>query len=251
MRLLLTRALNKCASLKAGLEEAGFEVALFPLIEILPPKDGGAQLKKAAQNILQYHWLVLTSANAVSALANQLTVLPKNLRVVVVGPKTATPAQELGWKVLQPASRHSVTNGGAAGIVSFFQKKNMAGQKVLYPRSSIGREELAVALKKMGAAVDVVEAYQTKALKTDGKKLKALLKKGVDAVLFFSPSAVAAFKNLCEENGIDTKKLSSVPFGKTTAAALRNANLRVAFIPRQSEEKILVKELKEFFAIPE
>ena len=244
MRLLLTRARDQNLDLKKKLEKSGFQVELFPLIEIQKPSDGAKALQKSLHHIADYQWLILTSVPAVKAVAEFLPSPPEKLKIVVVGPKTAEMAQQLGWKIFSPEK-----SKGGEGLISFFEKQKVRGEKILYPRSSIGREELVVALQKMGVSVDVVEAYQTVGAGKSGDDLKKVLQQGIDAVLFFSPSAVKQFTTLISVDDSLLQKILFIPFGETTATALQENHLRADFVPSQSSEDIFVSELKDFLIL--
>ena len=88
--------------------------------------------------------------------------------------------------------------------------------------SQIGRQELVDALRKEGAIVDVVEAYQTLPTDVSPQELLASLNQGIDAVLFFSPSAVESFFSKIDVTDPLLKKISFVPIGKTTTQCLQS-----------------------------
>ena len=201
MKLLLTRALEDSAATKKELERQGYEVFCLPLIAIYPASDGGARLKRAAKEIKKYDWLILTSRNAERALKHYIKKLPKKLKIAAVG------------------------HEGVAGLIEFFKNKNVRGKRFLYPRSQIGREELHRFLKKRGAIVDLVEAYQTKPSSVTAKKIETVLKKGVEVVLFFSPSAVKSFFGKMRGKKKLLKKIAFVPIGPTTAKALARTRM--------------------------
>lgn len=190
MKLLLTRPKEKCASTKAELEAAGHEVVVLPLIEYVPPSDGGRALRESLRDIARYSYVVATSVRAIQAMSQYISEIPDTIPLVTVGPKTAALAAELGWPVWQPPKA-----GGAKELIPFFRKKNLKGKKILYPQSNIGLQELPNALRRFGAEVDIVEAYQTLPAPVTTAELEEALRQ-VDAVLFYSPSAQSAFKNL-------------------------------------------------------
>ena len=64
--------------MKAQLEAAGFRTLLYPAIAIQPPADA-RELDAALRNARDYDWLILTSANAVEAVALRLEALDLRL----------------------------------------------------------------------------------------------------------------------------------------------------------------------------
>ena len=216
MKILLTRPLEQSRLLKTQLEAKGETVFCLPLIAIKPPKDKGIRLKKALKRLPQYHWLVLTSPNAVRAVARYVGKFPKGLKVAAVGPKTFEALRQLGVRAVKPKK-----NMGGDALAALFKKSDIRGKNILYPQSSIGRDVLSRALTKMGGRVDVIEAYQTVAISVPPRKLKKIFQNKIDAVLFFSPSAVRSFKKNIRKAGLHLKGMRWVPFGPTTKAALR------------------------------
>ncbi|MYI56980.1 MAG: hypothetical protein F4062_08170, partial [Acidimicrobiia bacterium] len=100
-RILVVRPAAQGLASAAMLRAAGAEPVLVPLIELLPPRDGGAALAGAVGRLASYDWLVLTSANGASRLAALLTGedLPASLRVAAIGPATAAALAEAGVTV--------------------------------------------------------------------------------------------------------------------------------------------------------
>lgn len=226
MRLLLTRPQDQCEALKRELIKKGFEVFCLPLIEIHPPRDGGTSLRKALQRLESYHWLIFTSQNALWAVQAFLGEVPKTLKVVAVGPQTAGLAKKIGLHCLVPDNPD-----GGEGLLKFFKKHGIARQKILYPRSHIAREALVLGLRKMGADVEAVEAYQTKPASVTSEEIQTLLKKGIDAILFFSPSAVKTFFSKIDLKDVLLQKTLFVPVGMTTALALDRQGVPTRLAP--------------------
>src|SRR5258705_3800912 len=73
-RVVISRAESKPATLAAALRAHGAEVVSLPLIQILPPLDH-APLDCALRSLSTFDWLVFTSQNAVTAVAERLAVL--------------------------------------------------------------------------------------------------------------------------------------------------------------------------------
>ena len=242
MRLLLTRPVEEADALKAKLEAKGFEVLCLPLIEIKPPLDRGALLKKALDHIDHYDWLILTSQNAVRVLRSCLKKIPPKLKIAAIGKATARAAQQAGWAPLTPQQEN-----GAEGLIEFFTGKPLQGKRILYPRSQIGMETLVNALLEKGAHVDVVEAYQTQSSSVSSQELEGVLEKGVEGILFYSPSAVSSFFRKISKKNPLLKKMTFIPFGKTTAFVLKKEGVQPAFVPSKPDEDVLIEKIKKFF----
>src|SRR5258706_5092486 len=88
-RVVITRAASQSAALIVALKAEGAEVVSLPLIQILPPLDF-APLDSAVHNLANFDWLIFTSQNAVTALADRISVIPNaaagaSVRVAAVG----------------------------------------------------------------------------------------------------------------------------------------------------------------------
>lgn len=85
----------------------------------------------------------------------------------------------------------------AESVVHAFAHEKIDGKKILLPRAEEARPVLPVELAKMGAMVDEVTAYHTRAVSDGRDKLVALLtEKAVDLITFTSSSTVKNFKAL-------------------------------------------------------
>ena len=94
MRILITRPREQAIEFAELLRTIGAEPVFLPTIKISPIADTTI-LDRCLSRLHCYDWLILTSANAVEVVFERLAALgikspPKNLRIAVVGPKTAT-----------------------------------------------------------------------------------------------------------------------------------------------------------------
>ncbi len=224
MRYLLTRPAEANVVFARKLRRAGFQVVSLPLLKIKPPKD---RYKKLAKKLSHpYDWLLLTSANAVKAVGPFLLKKKGTFKIAAVGPVTAAALKKYRLRAAFPKKSE-----GALALLQFFKNKKIKGKQFLYPASSLGRDVLKKGLEKRGGKVDVVEAYRTVPCLGVGKKLKKILRDGVDGVLFFSPSAVASFAKNLKGDSHGIQKISLIPFGKTTEQALRRFRFPVKRLP--------------------
>lgn len=238
--VVVTQAVTQAGELMALLEAAGAVPLLYPCLAIQPPATT-AELDEALPELLRgaYDWLVLTSANAVRALAQRLTALglaaeqPARVRVATVGTATAAAVREtLGWTVaLTPAEEV------AEGLADELARHIRPGERVLLPQAARARDVLDRRLQAAGVAVTRIVAYET-VRGTGGVPLPALLAAGrVDAVTLTSASA---FRFLCERlrlEGGDPMALQRVCLaciGPVTAETVRAAGFHpiVASRPR-------------------
>lgn len=251
-RVVITRAAHQADELADLLEQRGALPVLYPCIAIAPPEDTAAlDMALEAVGRGDFEWLVLTSANTVSRLAEHLDVSTfqrpsfAGLQVAAVGAATAEAAEKMlgvTVNVLPEAFRAEALSRAI----------NPAdGARILLPQADVAPPDLAEALTQRGARVTTVTAYHT-VVGTGGADIPALLAKGeIDAITFASPSAVSNFMwRLVEEGG------STQALGRTTIACIGPTTLKKAvecglskpIVPSQSTLEQLVLRLEEHFS---
>ncbi len=231
-RVVITRAESQSATLAAALRSQGAQVVSLPLIQILPPLDY-APLDSALRGLTNFDWLVFTSQNAVTAVADRLAALaPANPAATA----TAEAAQLAGFTVAR------IGQGGTAAALVYELASELPGKRVLLPRSDRAAGELLPRFQKFGAEATEVTAYRT----ADTTEVDAASREAVaacDAILFFSPSAVQSFAALQKSSALnplaDTVVIGAI--GPVTSVAMRNAGLRCDFQASEpSVEEIVV-----------
>jgi uroporphyrinogen-III synthase len=235
-RVLVGRARHQASALSARLKDLGAEVIEIPFIEIRPPSSY-KPLDSALNRICDYHWLILTSVNGVEALASRMKRLkmkPQDLlpvRVAAIGPSTRNAAEKLGVKVTIVPKQYV-----AESVVESLRGK-VEGKRVLLARAKVARDVIPRELRKMGAKVDVVGAYQTVVPASSQKKLSGLLadtKRRPHLITFTSSSTVKNFVQLLggrrsqgSQRQTDFDGVQFASIGPITSATLRELGLRV------------------------
>ena len=131
----------------------------------------------------------------------------------------------------------------AESVVSALRRR-VKGKRVLLVRAKVARDVIPRELRKAGAEVDVVEAYETVAPKSSATRLRAALASQTrrpDAITFTSSSTVKNFVGLLGLRGARAalKKSSrdqgvrSASIGPVTSATLREFGLPVDIEARE------------------
>jgi uroporphyrinogen-III synthase len=254
--ILITRASDQTESLVRELEARGAKPVLQPMISFHPPHDLGP-LDKALRDLRTFDWLLLTSANAVRALVERAQALELDvmnsfaaLRIAAVGPVTAEAARRAGLCVSCVATKHR----GLALAEEFAVE--MTRKRILLPRSNLASSDLPDALHRLGAQVTEVVAYRTFAAEPEGEGQSLFSSGHLEAILFFSPSAVRNFLNWDEGKGGQvlrsfsdlSRKTAVVAVGPVTAAALRDVGLRNIVQASNTTVPAVIEALETFFA---
>jgi uroporphyrinogen-III synthase len=229
-RILITRAARQAAPLSEQLRALGARVVEVPSIEIRPPASF-APLDAALRNAGNYDWLILTSVNGVRASFDRLRELKlapadlSSLQIAAIGPATRKAIEGGGLQVAVMPAEYV-----AESVVDALRAQ-VAGKRVLLIRAKVARDVIPQELRKAGAVVEVVEAYETVVPESSRHKLRDVLSRPGQqphAITFTSSSTVRNFMQLL---GHDNRHLLTgvmlASIGPVTSATLRELGLPV------------------------
>ncbi|HEV2469604.1 MAG TPA: uroporphyrinogen-III synthase [Candidatus Sulfotelmatobacter sp.] len=239
VRVLVGRARHQAGALATELRDIGADVIEIPFIEIRTPRSYKA-LDSALKELAEYDWLILTSVNGVEALFSRWDRLHKGekslsnvstegLRVAAIGPATKKAIEQRGMQVDVVPKEYV-----AESVVSSLSAE-VAGKRVLLVRAKIARDVIPTELRKAGARVDVIEAYETVVPAASRARLQALMKnpkRRPHVVTFTSSSTVKNFLALLgpNERGLSKARLDGIltsSIGPVTSATLKESGLKV------------------------
>jgi uroporphyrinogen-III synthase len=253
IRVLVGRARHQAGALSAELRKQGAEVVEIPFIEIRKPRSF-KPLDSALRNLDTYDWLILTSANGVKALWDRLAQLRattpsaagSGLRVAAIGPATKKAIEQRGLHVDIVPKEYV-----AESVVRSLRRK-VTDKRVLLVRAKVARDVIPRELRRAGARVDVIEAYQTIVPQSSRKRLQAALKnpnKRPQVVTFTSSSTVKNFVELlgARKPQLDGVLMSSI--GPVTSATLREHGLKVDIAANEYTIPGLVAAIVRHYAI--
>jgi uroporphyrinogen III methyltransferase/synthase len=158
-KIVVTRAQDQAGELSERLRSLGADAIELPVISIQPTQDP-APLDRAIAQLGDYHWLIFTSANGVRFFLERLDRSPHDLRslkarICAIGPATRRAIEDLHLKVdLMPAEYV------AESLVAAFAAEQLNGKRIMLPQATVARDVIPLELSKLGAQVDVVEAYR-------------------------------------------------------------------------------------------
>jgi len=287
IRVLVGRARHQAGALSGELRKRGADVIEIPFIEIRKPRSY-RPLDAALKNLGSYDWLILTSVNGVEAMWERLrklgllrnasrTLLPENksqrerhdfscavrlsdstaalaaegplLRIAAIGPATKKAIEQRGGKVSVVPKEYV-----AESVVRSLKNK-VNGKRVLLVRAKVARDVIPRELRKAGAQVDVVEAYETIVPQSSRARLRASLKnpkKRPHVVTFTSSSTVRNFVELlgtaqtAHTNSFTEIQMASI--GPVTSSTLREQGLTVDIAAKEFTIPGLVAAIVQTFA---
>jgi uroporphyrinogen-III synthase len=168
-RVLVGRAAKQAGALSSLLRKQGATVIEIPFIEIKPPRSY-RPLDSSIKSLGNYDWLILTSVNGVDVFFSRLARLKSanlsGLQVAAIGPATREAIERNGMRVSMMPREYV-----AESVVKSLRSK-VPGKRVLLVRAKVARDVIPRELRKAGARVDVVEAYETVLPKGSAAKVR-------------------------------------------------------------------------------
>jgi porphobilinogen synthase len=205
-KILVTRPAGAGDPLVRELESRGYRVSAVPTVAT-------RALPVEWPDLAGFDWIVVTSAAGVEALP----AIPVGPRWAAIGEATATALRSRGAAVDFVPSE---ANGAWLGE----SLPDPSGTRVLLVRASQADPDLPEALRRRGAFVEEVTAYETVEGPTESvsELRQALGQNDLAAVVFGSGSAVRGFARLG-----GTTQLPAITIGPRTSAVAREAGFNV------------------------
>lgn len=162
VKVLVTRAEEQADRFADLLQELGATTLERAFLAVSPASDY-SELDKAISQLNQYQWIIFASQNAVKFTLQRLKALGlpaqalSQCQLASIGPATSNCLAEVGLSVaFQPTAYVAETL-----VAEFQQQINLAGQRLLWPKTNIGRLLIADGLRAAGAQVDTAIAYES------------------------------------------------------------------------------------------
>jgi uroporphyrinogen III methyltransferase / synthase len=240
VRVLVTRAVHQSSELSSLLRQSGAEVFELPLIVITPVS--GEELRALDGALAElaagaYQGVLFGSSNAVQIVMSRLAEKGRTARpetpMFAIGPSTAEKLRTAGYS---PITADSAVSEGLLASVHQSLGAAVVGARLLYPRAREGRSVAIDELRRTGARVDLVVAYETRPV-DDGSPLP----QNLDWITFTSPSTVRAF--VARFGAQRSARIACI--GPVTADEARAAGLTVDVIAVEHSGPGLVEALAQ------
>jgi uroporphyrinogen-III synthase len=287
IRVLVGRARHQASALSRELRKRGASVLEIPFIEIHKPRSF-RPLDSALKSLQDYDWLILTSVNGVEAMWNRMEKLPlvlsvnrlsrapgkdrvaktdlkgrgfsravkantslaalaaeaRRLHIAAIGPATKKALEQRGMKV------DVVPKEYVAESVVQSLRRRVNGKRVLLVRAKVARDVIPQELRRAGAHVDVVEAYETVIPNSSSSRLRAAVKSSTTrphVITFTSSSTARNFVALLHPSSEALQGIRFASIGPVTSSTLRELKLPVDIEARQFTIPGLVKAIVRSF----
>ena len=245
--ILVTRSKDSSAELRSLLESRKASVICFPTIEIKNPESWD-ECDKTIWKLAEYSSVCFTSKNAVTKFVERIrSIRPQAVdtlgtrNIFAVGEKTKRTLESCGFSVLATPKHTS-----AKEFAAMFQAHKIKGAKILFPKSSIAREELPKQLRSMGAEVDEIVVYQTIIPEPNNlvQIRQMFLENKIDIATFFSPSSILNFIEMMGSEVLAHTAIAAI--GPTTAETAQQLGLTVAILAQQATTEGLVEAIENY-----
>lgn len=222
--VVITRPANQSHNLEKALKSKGYQVLLFPTIEIKPLKLKSQHLK-LLEDLLRgsYEWLVLTSANAAKVLKERVDemggTLPQALKIAAQGLQTAKVVEQSFGRRCDLVPKKALLEELAAAL----KEKLSPPSKVLVGTALKSRDILIDLLG--GDVVTNLALYDTVALGPD--RVATGLDTNPDRYIFsiFSPSAFLALREILPAKLLSQARFATI--GPISSEAVKEGGYTV------------------------
>ncbi len=248
--IVITRTIEQSRESAAALGRLGANVIIIPTLEIVPPGDW-SKFDAVLLHPEKIDFIIFTSVHAVQMFSERCREIGalinyNRTKVVAVGNKTSVYCHKNNINVNIIPPKFS-----AEGVIEALLKYNLKNKVVLIPRSAIGRDELPLGLKNLGAIIKSVPVYNVSIPSGESIKinLQQLQSSGVDLFIFTSPST---FENFLQIAGIKNPyqyflNYDVAAIGPTTKDAIEAKKVKVTILPDEYTINGLIKKIVEYY----
>lgn len=225
-KIVITRAADQAADFAEKLRALGADAIELPVIALEAPADP-KPLNRAIENLAGYDWLIFTSVNGVRFFMDRLDHSPYDLRslqarICAIGPATRKAIEALHLKVELTPEEYV-----AESLVKAFAGVDLAEKKMLLPRAAVARDLIPVELAKLGAQVDVVEAYRNVVPQNASTRAREIFsaQRKPDWITFTSSSTVKNLLAITGREALEGVRIASI--GPVTSSTLCAHGIKV------------------------
>jgi len=249
--IVITRTIEQSQESAAVLTNLGANVIIVPTLEIVPPSDW-SKFDSVAAHPEKIDFIIFTSVHSVQMFSKRCREIGalinyNRTKVVAVGNKTSSYCHKNNISVNIVPEKFS-----AEGVIEALSKYNLKNKVVFIPRSAIGREELPLGLKDLGAIIKSVPVYNVAIPSGDNVKtsLQQLNSSDIDLFIFTSPSTFENFLQIANlKNPFQYfSRFDVAAIGPTTKEAIESRKVKVKILPDEFTINGLTKKIVEYYS---
>lgn len=243
-----TRPAGSSDEMKRLFENAGAELQEMPLIKIEPLSVSAEEIN-LLENIEQFDWLILTSANGVLYFFETFkkisakTELPEHLKIAVIGNKTQKKLEEYGY------SPGFVNPGNTAeDFAEAFPRelqKEKEQPKILLALGKLARTVIQNELKNSAECTRINFYTTTIPEKVDSDILKRIEEDHYEMLIFTSPSGIRNFLKITRTKQLNKLRVACI--GDTTARTARDNKIEPLVVAQKASVKGLIDSIINYY----
>jgi uroporphyrinogen III methyltransferase/synthase len=227
----------------AALIHEGAEVIHCPALKIIHVLDN---IERLLDEIVNYDILIFTSKHGVESFSRAMREKRfdvrklNNIRIAAVGSKTKEKLE--GMQIYPDIMPREFTSNALLDVI----KEEKIGKNAAVITSDIGGKDLMSGLERLGLKPRKIIAYKNRPnYKIRGQFLEEF-EKGIDIVIFTSPSTFYYMKEIAGETIGKISKSIIAAIGPTTKKAIEGEGYRVDVIPREHTLEGVIREILEY-----
>jgi uroporphyrinogen-III synthase len=249
--ILVTRPRERSRELLDAIARVHGRVLHLPMVEFGEPGSWD-ECDTAIRNLRQYDGVIFTSTTAVERFLGRVKECGGNIcllkSVFAVGKKTAERLMKSGLTQV-----HVSPGATSVSLADVMKRLDVKGKRFLFPRGNLSKDEIVEALVQGGAHVDAPVVYTTASSNELGSDevTRRLEAESVDAITFFSPSAVRHFFELVPQDIFQRLFAQAVicVVGPTTRAELEQHGTAPHLIAEEASVDAVVQSLVDYFSV--
>jgi len=249
--IVITRTVEQSKESASALTSLGANVIIVPTLEIVPPNDW-SKFDSVLSHPEKIDFIIFTSVHSVQMFSKRCREIGASInynrtKVVAVGNKTSSYCHKHNISVNIVPEKFS-----AEGVIEELSKYNLKNKVVFIPRSAIGREELPLGLKNLGAIIKAVPVYNVAIPSGENSKLsiQQLDSTHIDLFIFTSPSTFENFLQIANvKNPFQYfNRFDIAAIGPTTKDAIESKKVKVKILPDEYTINGLTKKIVEYYS---
>ena len=244
--IISTRAIEPGDSLPDLLKAQGAKVLSLPMIEMIPSKSDD-KLIKVIEYLESFDWIFFTSKNGVANFFRHLnnvngnTELPRNLKIAVIGYKTALELDYYGY------APNFISEGNTSEdlLSQFYKEFNPQQLNILLTLGNLADNTLSdrLSVENKVQRIDVYEVIKPE--QADPEIIDLIKNDLYDLIIFTSPSTFCHFCSFYDMGQIGKLKMASI--GSTTTKAINEAGFEPVLTAKKSNVEGLKDEIIEYY----
>jgi uroporphyrinogen-III synthase len=260
--IAITRPKKEAYELAKMISKLGGKPFIASTFELKPIKNNIEKfILKLIKEKEKIHFLIFMSQNIVSMtikasedlrLKNEFLKQLRRVKVVAIGPKTRIKLKSLGIKVaFMPSAYYS------QGLIDYFKRVKLKGKTIVILRKKYASKYLKSELKKLGAKVIQVPAYESiipQKISNVLSLINNLIKGKIHAITIMNPSAALNLFKIAREHRLSkelkkamNENVITIALGPTTQKTLNKLGIKSSLIPKKYTVEGMLKTLLEFF----